>query len=163
MGISIIAAMANNRVIGNKNQLPWQMPADLAHFKQITMGKPIIMGRKTFESIGRPLPGRQNIILTRQEGFKVEGCNVVHSLESALALAKADQTEVMIIGGSQLFETALPLANKLYLTLIDADIVGDTYFPTWNKEDWQESTKTENTPDEKNQFPYTFITLERSR
>ena len=128
MRISLIAAMARNHVIGKDNQMPWHVPADLQHFKKITMGKPVIMGRKTFESIGRPLPGRQNIIISRDTAYLADGVDVVSSPAEALSLV-GDAKEVMIIGGGQIYQHFLPMATDLYLTLIDAESEGDAWFP----------------------------------
>ena len=127
MIISLIAAIGKNRVIGKSNALPWKLPADMKHFQAMTKGKPVIMGRKTFESIGRPLPDRINIIITRDENYKAEGCIVAHSMEEALKAAE-NHKEAMIIGGSQIYKEFLPKANKMYLTSIDADFEGDAYF-----------------------------------
>ncbi len=160
--LSIIVAMAKNRVIGRDNQLPWHLPADLRHFKQTTMGHPIIMGRKTYESIGRPLPGRQNIVITRNPDFQAEGCLVVHSLQEALA-AVPEAEEVFIIGGASLYREALPLADRIYLTLVDAEVEGDTFFPELDASEWQEVRRETFAPDEKNPFGYAFIEFVRKR
>lgn len=132
--ISLIVAHDKNRVIGYENAMPWHLPGDLQYFKQVTMGKPVIMGRKTFESIGRPLPGRRNIIITRNEAYKAEGIEVVTSVEAALALVEGTE-EIMIIGGEQIFTQCLPIADRLYITLINHEFKGDTYFPAY--EGWQ--------------------------
>ena len=132
--ISLIVAHDNNRVIGYENDMPWHLPGDLQYFKEQTMGKPMIMGRKTFESIGRPLPGRRNIVITRNRDYKAEGIEVVYSLDEALQLAQ-DAEEIMIIGGQQIFTESLPIADRLYITLIDHEFVGDTYFPAY--EGWK--------------------------
>ncbi len=134
MNISIIAAMTKNRVIGKNNQLPWHLPEDLRHFKEITMGHPIIMGRKTFESIGKPLQGRKNIVLTRNEAWSAEGVESYHHLDDVMA-ALCNEEEIFIIGGAEIFKTVLPKADKLYLTFIQEDISGDTYFPELNLKD----------------------------
>jgi len=160
MKISIIAAMSRNRVIGINNTLPWHLPADLKHFKSITMGKAIVMGRKTFESIGRPLPGRTNIIITRNTGFQAEGCTVLHSIEDALDFS-AKQDEIMIIGGASFYEQILPRADRIYLTLIDENFEGDALFPKYNQSDWQETEHIKHMPDEKNKYQYSFIVLNR--
>lgn len=157
--ISLIAAMARNRVIGRDNAMPWHLPADLAHFKRVTLGKTIIMGRHTFESIGRALPGRKNIIISRQEGYRAEDCIVVNSVDAALDAADSD--EVMIIGGGQLYADMLHRADRLYLTLIDAELDGDTYFPDYEVYDWREIERETHGPDEKNTYAYAFVTLER--
>jgi dihydrofolate reductase len=159
--ISIICALAKNYVIGYKNQLPWHLPADLKHFKELTLGKPIIMGRKTFISIGKPLPQRRNIIITRDKNLIIPGCEIVHSLKEALTLTKASE-EIMIIGGANIFAQALPCANRMYLTIIQHDFVGDVYFPKWNVQEWKIIECADYTADEKNPYPYSFLTLERS-
>lgn len=133
--ISLIVAHDENRVIGYQNDLPWYLPGDLKYFKEMTMGKPMIMGRKTYDSIGRPLPGRRNIVITRNEDFTAEGIEVVGSLEEALALVEGEE-EVMIIGGAQIFEQSMAIADRLYITFIDHSFKGDTYFPSY--EDWKQ-------------------------
>lgn len=131
MMISLIVAHDKNQVIGYENKMPWHLPGDLQYFKDMTMGKPIIMGRKTFESIGRPLPGRRNIVITRNEAYSASGIETVPSLDAALALVN-EVPEIMVIGGAQIFELALPLADKLYITLINNEFKGDTYFPRYD-------------------------------
>ncbi len=160
MTISIIAALAKNRVIGKDKQLPWNLPADLKHFKDLTLGKPVIMGQRTLESIGKPLPGRTNIVLSLDENFAPAGCIIVHSIEEALKAA-GDSEEVMIAGGASVYGQFLPLAHKMYLTLIEADFEGDAYFPEFNWSDWRETDRIENQTDKENSYKYTFITLER--
>ncbi|MFT5705181.1 MAG: dihydrofolate reductase [Shewanella sp.] len=135
MKIALIAAMANNRVIGKDNQMPWHLPEDLRHFKAMTLGKPIVMGRKTFDSIGRPLPGRHNIVISRQEGLAIEGVTCVNSFEEAIKAA-GDIEELVVIGGGQLYAATLALADKLYLTEINLDVDGDTHFPEWDDGSW---------------------------
>lgn len=154
--ISIIVAMANNRVIGKDNDMPWHLPADLKHFKDVTLGKPIIMGRKTYESIGRPLPGRKNIVLSRDTNFRLEGCDNVSSLEEALSLVD-DVEEVMIIGGGHLYTQALSQADKLYLTFIDLDVDGDTQFPDYSHLNLDEIKRIKHHKDEKNPYDYQFV------
>ena len=154
--ISLIVAMANNRVIGKDKEMPWHLPADLAHFKAKTLGKPIVMGRKTYESIGRPLPGRLNIVMSRNKDYAIEGCTVVSSLEEALVLVK-NVEEVMIIGGGYLYEEALPLADKLYLTFIDLEVHGDTLFPDYEKLPLTEITREKHLKDDKNPYNYEFV------
>ncbi len=154
--ISIIVAMANNRVIGKDNDMPWHLPADLKHFKSVTLGKPIIMGRKTYESIGRPLPGRQNIIVSRNSDYHIEGCDVVNSLEKAIELVK-DVEEVMIIGGGKLYAQALTSADRLYLTFIDLDVDGDTQFPDYSTLDLREIKRERHARDENNPYDYEFV------
>jgi dihydrofolate reductase len=158
--VSIIAAMDRNRLIGNNNQLPWHLPADLAHFKAVTMGKPVIMGRKTYESIGRPLPGRTNIVLTRSADFQPEGVLVAASLEKALETVVAED-EVMIIGGSSVYEHALPLADRLYLTCVENSYQGDAWFPDFDIEEWQLIASEEHRADAKNSSDYRFVTYRR--
>ncbi|XQF89452.1 type 3 dihydrofolate reductase [Pseudoalteromonas espejiana] len=159
MIISMIAAMANNRVIGLDNNMPWHLPADLQHFKKVTTGKPVIMGRKTFESIGRPLPGRRNIIITRNENYSASGIETVTTPEAALDLVN-EVEEVMIIGGGNIYQQFLPLATRLYLTFIDLAVEGDTQFPDYQAEaNWQIVDEQQNKPDEKNQYRYKFVTL----
>lgn len=161
MLISLIVAMAENRVIGRGNQMPWHLPADLRHFKSVTLGKPVIMGRKTFESIGRPLPGRRNVVISRNLDWCAEGVESVSSLDAALALVQ-DADEVMIIGGGQLYREALPLAQRLYLTHIKLSVTdADTWFPDYSQYQWQLRAEELHEPDEKNPYPYRFETLER--
>jgi dihydrofolate reductase len=160
MVISIIAALAKNRVIGKDNKLPWNLPADLRHFKELTLGKPIIMGQRTFESLGKPLPGRKNIILSLDENFNPPGCIVAHSIEEALKKA-GDSKEVMICGGASVYKQFLPLAHKMYLTMIDAEFEGDAFFPEFNWTDWRQVERVENQPDKENSYKYTFVILQR--
>ena len=160
MLVSIIAAMDRNRLIGNKNQLPWHLPADLAHFKQVTMGKPVIMGRKTHESIGRPLPGRDNIVLTRSQGYHAEGVQVANTLQQAFEYA-GDAEEVMVIGGSAIYELALPRADRLYLTLVDNSYQGDAWFPEIDLEQWRISSREQHAANQKNASDYCFVTYDR--
>lgn len=160
MIISIIVAMNNKGVIGHEGDLPWRLSADLKHFKAITMGKPLIMGRKTHESIGRPLPGRKNIVVTHSEEFKAEGCVIVHSLDNAFQAA-GDADEVMIMGGSGIYDQSLARADRVYLTEVHADVKGDVYFPEFDKGEWKELGREEHTADEKNEFDYSFVVLER--
>ncbi|QYJ83278.1 MULTISPECIES: type 3 dihydrofolate reductase [Shewanella] len=136
MKIAMIAAMANNRVIGKDNQMPWHLPEDLRHFKQMTLGKPVVMGRKTFESIGRPLPGRHNLVVSRQEDLVIEGVTCVTSFEQAKELVQGCE-ELVVIGGGQLYAELLPQADRLYLTEINLDVEGDTHFPEWDDGSWQ--------------------------
>jgi len=132
--ITLIAAMTADRVIGIAGKMPWHLPGELQHFKQTTMHKAIVMGRKTWESIGRPLPGRQNIVVSGSAGLRIDGCEVAGSLEDALA--RASTGEVMVIGGGDLYRQALPLANRMILTFVEGEIEGDTFFPAWDPEDW---------------------------
>jgi dihydrofolate reductase len=160
MKISVIVAMAANRVIGHENRLPWHLPADLKHFKATTLGKPVVMGRRTWESIGRPLPGRTNIVITRDTAYTAEGCVVVHSLDEAIRAA-GEAAELMIIGGAELYHQALPQADTLHLTLIHGEFAGDTHFPEWRQDEWRETGRVDHEPDENNSHAYSFITLER--
>ena len=156
--ISLIVAMDKDRVIGVENKLPWHLPADLKRFKELTLGHHMIMGRKTFDSIGRPLPGRTSVIVSRQANYKVEGCKVASSLEAALELSRGD-TEIFIIGGGDLFAQALPLADRLYLTEIDLRVGrGDVYFPEISAQAWRETERVTHEPDDKNKFRYTYLT-----
>jgi len=159
--ISIVAAMTPERVMGHNNKMPWHLPADLKHFKEVTWGKPIVMGRKTFESIGRPLPGRENIVITRNRTLSIEGCTVVHSLEEAFEVLK-DHSEIMVVGGADIYEQVLPLANTLYLTRIHQSFEGDTYFPAWDAKLWQEVQCEYHDSDADNPHPYTFFKYERT-
>lgn len=143
MHIALVAAMANNRVIGKDGDMPWHLPGELQYFKEITMNKPIIMGRKTFESIGRPLPGRTNIVLTRNPQGLPESVKVADSPDKALAIAEQsghNTDEAMVIGGGQIYELFMPVASRMYLTHIDLDVEGDTWFPQWSESHW---TRTE--------------------
>lgn len=159
--ISMIAAMANNRIIGANNTMPWHLPADLKHFKSVTMGKPIIMGRKTYESIGRALPGRLNIVISRS-GFEASDATVVDSVDAALAAVR-DVDEVMIIGGGAIYDLLLPTCHKLYLTFIDLSVEGDTQFPDWQVSgNWEMLASEKHTSDDKNPHDYEFVTLVRA-
>ncbi|MCP4302034.1 MAG: type 3 dihydrofolate reductase [Gammaproteobacteria bacterium] len=158
--ISIIVAASTNNVIGADGKLPWRLSDDLKRFKRLTMGKPIVMGRLTWESIGRPLPGRQNIVLTRQAGLMAEGCDVVASPADALAAA-ADREEVMIIGGSQVYELFLPKASRLYVTRVHAEIDGDAFFPEIDESVWRLIDSEAHEANDANQFAFDFKTYER--
>lgn len=163
MRISMIAAMANNRMIGRDNQMPWYLPADLKHFKATTLNKPIVMGRKTFESIGKALPDRRNYVLTRDPNWQFENAHPIHQLEQAIAVEQAHGTqELIIIGGGQLYQRFLPLADRLYLTLIHVDVEGDTQFPDYQHEDWQVTARQCYEADDKNPYRYEFIRLDRN-
>jgi dihydrofolate reductase len=157
MSLAIIAAMTPDRVIGRNNQLPWHLRADLQRFKQITMGKTLLMGRKTHESIGKALPGRTNVILTQQADYQATGCEIIHQLEPLLQ----QQTEIMLIGGASLYAQLLSSAQKMYLTLVAADLAGDAHFPPWDHNDWQELQRSHHMADADNDFDYTFIDLVR--
>ncbi len=160
MKLSLIVAMATNRVIGLNNQMPWHLSADLKRFKTITMGSTLLMGRKTFESIGRPLPNRTNIIISRNLAYQQAGCLVFNSLEQALA-SVADEQEVFVIGGSALYEATLALANTLYITEINQEFLGDTFFPVINNNEWCEIASEAITNDPTVCFSYRFLTLEK--
>lgn len=162
MIISIIVAMAKNRAIGINNKLPWDMPADLKYFHDNTIGKPVIMGQKTFESIGRILPDRTNIVLTLDKGFSFPGVKVAYSIEEAIGIAKdTGAQEAMICGGASIYRQFLPLSDRLYLTIIDTEIDGDAFFPEIDFNKWKEVKKIENKKDKENKFNYTFLVLER--
>lgn len=157
----MIVAHADNRIIGKDNNMPWHLPADLAYFKKTTLGKPIIMGRKTYESIGRPLPGRQNIVISRDQNYRAYGVDSATSVEQALLLA-GEVDEVMVIGGGAIYSHCLPLANRLYITHIKADIDGDTQFPEYNTvEDWQLTSSVKLSADDKNSFDVDFCVYQR--
>lgn len=160
MIISIIAAVADNMVIGDKNSLPWSLPADLEYFKKTTLGKPVIMGTKTFESIGMALPNRKNIILSFDKDYKAEGCVVVTSIDEALKQIGEDE-EVMIAGGASVYKQFLPLANRLYLTFIHHDFEGDARFPEFDMNEWKEVKRIDNEPDDKNPYSYSFVIFEK--
>ena len=158
--LELVVAAARNGVIGRDNGLPWRLPADLAHFKRVTLGHPILMGRRTWDSIGRPLPGRQNIVLTRDPAFRASGATVVHSLAEA-QLAAAGAERLMVIGGADLFQACLGEADVLHLTEVDADLEGDVRFPPWRREDWQELWREAHPADERHAYAYSFVTLRR--
>ncbi|NOX10000.1 MAG: type 3 dihydrofolate reductase [Gammaproteobacteria bacterium] len=161
MKISIVVAMAENSVIGIENRLPWHLPADLAHFKAVTMGKPILMGRKTYESIGRPLPGRTNIVVSRNIELEAPGCVVVDSIEAALAEAQQETPdEIMIIGGAYFYQQMLAAADRIYLTRVHCNIEGDAHFPELGAE-WRECSREDHQADTNNDHDYSFLVLER--
>ena len=160
MKLSLIAAVSRNNVIGKDNKMPWHFPADLQFFKTTTLGKPIIMGRKTWESLGRILPGRRHIVVTRNKDYTAEGVEIIHSTDAALKQA-SNVDEAVIIGGAHLYEEMLPLTDRLYLTEIDAEFEGDTFFPEWNKEEWEVVSSETHPADEKNSFPYRFVVYDR--
>lgn len=155
--------MSENRVIGKENQLPWHLPADLKFFKATTLHHPILMGRKTYESIGRPLPQRTSIVITRQPGYQVEGAQVVHSLAEAIAAGRQVHPDLFIIGGAEILREALPLIDTMYLTLIHATFEGDVFYPDFDPQAWQETWREDHRADEKNKYDYSFIKLERKR
>ena len=161
MIVSIIVAMDKNGVIGkNLKGMPWYLPADLKHFKEITTGKPVIMGRVTYDTIGKPLPNRQNIVLTRDPAFSAQNVEVVRSINEAVHKAKQAE-EIMVIGGANIYKQFLPLANRMYVTRIHAEFEGDTYFTKVNWDEWREIARESHEPDGKNPYPYTFLTYER--
>ncbi|MHC4221836.1 MAG: dihydrofolate reductase [Planctomycetota bacterium] len=154
--LSLVTAMDSNRLIGQNNSLPWHLPADLAFFKATTMGKPIIMGRKTYTSIGKALPGRQNIVVTRDSSFDAPDCKVANSIDAAISLT-ADSEEVMLIGGASLYEQTLDRADVIYLTLIHHQFTGDTWFPQIDTKLWKLVSRDDFNADDKNPYPYSFI------
>ncbi len=166
MQLALIWAMSRNRTIGRNNALPWHLSEDLKYFKRITMGKPIIMGRKTFQSIGRPLPGRSNIVITRDPDFSAEGVKVVHSLEQAIAVAESiglidGSEEAVVIGGEQIYALALPLAQRLYMTQVHAEVEGDAHFPEFDLTQWEEQGREDHAASGPNPFDYSFVVLSR--
>jgi dihydrofolate reductase len=161
VSISLIVAATKNHVIGKDGAMPWHLPADLQYFKKITMGKPIIMGRKTFDSIGRPLPGRRNIVVTQNRAWSHQGVEVVHDIADALRLLENE--EAFVIGGATLYTAALPVASRVYLTAINATIDGDTFFPALDQKTWREIAREHRAKDEKNAHDLDFIVYERER
>ncbi|MFT5008357.1 MAG: dihydrofolate reductase [Reinekea sp.] len=168
MRIAMIWAMASNGVIGRQNKLPWHLPNDLKYFKRLTSGKTVIMGRKTYESIGRPLPNRINIVITRANDFHAEGIKVVNSLPAALELAAAETLisgaeEVIVIGGAEIYKLCLPLAERLYVTLVHADVDGDARFPEWDRQAYQEIGREDFSADGPNPYDYSFVVFDKIR
>ncbi|MGM9925125.1 MAG: dihydrofolate reductase [Bacillus sp. (in: firmicutes)] len=161
MIVSIIVAMDENRVIGKDNSMPWRLPRELQYVKKTTMGHPLIMGRKNYESIGRPLPGRRNIILTRDTEFEAQGCEIVHSPEEALRIC-AGEEEIFIFGGEQIYKIFLERTDKLYITKIHHAFEGDTFFPEINESEWKEVSVEQGITDEKNPYIYYFHVYERN-
>lgn len=160
--ITLVAAVADNGVIGADGGMPWHLPADLAHFKQLTMGKPILMGRLTWESIGKPLPGRKNLVLTRDSHWHADGAVRVASIDEALRVAAKDgASELMVIGGAEVYRQALPRADRIYMTRVHAEPWGDTLFPEMDPDAWGEVARRERLSDESNAWDLTFVTLER--
>jgi len=157
--ITIVVAIASNYAIGKDNQLLWHLPKDLKHFKDITAGGTVIMGRKTFDSVGKPLPKRRNIVITRKP-VSIEGCEVVGSIDAALALCKTEE-EVFIVGGAEIYRQTMPLVNRIYLTIVHHSFDADTFFPEIDYKQWKELEREDHEADEKHQFRYSFITLER--
>jgi dihydrofolate reductase len=160
MKIALIVAMGENRVIGVDNRMPWHLSKDLKRFRKITMGKPILMGRKTHEAIGKPLPGRENIVLSSDTDYRAEGCTLVHSVAEALAAAR-DAPELMVIGGADLYREFLPMAERLYLTMIHQSFDGDTFFPEVNWSDWREVEREDVVEDEPSGPTFSFVDLEK--
>lgn len=160
MTVSLVVAAAKNRVIGRDGELPWHLPDDLRHFKRLTTGKPVIMGRRTFESIGKPLPDRHNIVMTRDPGYAATDCDVVTSVSDALKLA-GDDREVMVIGGGQIYRDFLPRADRIYLTRVQAEIEGDTHFPEIDASEWQLVSSEHHGADEKHAYAFEMMVFER--
>ncbi|MCM3588651.1 dihydrofolate reductase [Mesobacillus maritimus] len=161
--ISLIWAMDEKRVIGSYNKLPWHLPEDLKFFKRVTMGHPIVMGRKTYESIGKPLPGRENIIITRDRQFKCEGCTVFHSIDELIAFTLNKDEEVFVIGGAEIFKEVIQHADRLYLTIIHHQFEGDTYFPVFHMDEWELDSRQMGIKDEKNPYDYEFLLYKRKQ
>jgi dihydrofolate reductase len=165
MTVSMIAALARNGVIGKANDLPWHLPDDMKFFMQTTKGHHVIMGRKNYESLPekfRPLPNRTSIVVTRQHDYKAPGCIVVHQLEDGVKMAaKNGEPELFIIGGSEIYKLAMPIADKLYLTEIDAEIEGDTFFPSYKKESWREISRQHHSSDDRHQFSFDFVVYKK--
>ncbi|BBH19921.1 dihydrofolate reductase [Paenibacillus baekrokdamisoli] len=164
MSITMIAAMARNQVIGIENAMPWRLPAEMAHFRRSTIDRTVLMGRKTFESLGRPLKDRRNVILTRNAEFTTEGCEIVHSLEEAIAKYMGDdQGELVIMGGAEIYSLFMPYADKLLLTEVDADLVGDAYFPSFDQNEWTLLASEPFSKDEKNAYDFQIQTYVRNK
>jgi dihydrofolate reductase len=160
--ISIIAAMDRKRGIGMDNKLPWRLSADMKRFRELTMGHHIILGRRTFESIGRPLPGRRTIVVTRDRAYKAEGCDLAHSIENALNLARErGESEVFICGGAEIYAKSIGIADRMYLTFVDAEVPADTFFPEFEEREWSERESFYQPADEKNQYPFDFKLMVR--
>lgn len=160
--ISFIVAMDDNRVIGKDNQLPWHLPEDLKFFKRVTMGHPIVMGRKTFASIGRPLPGRENIVITRNKDFHHDGCSIFYGLDQFLVYCQQKpEEEFFVIGGAEIFKQMLQKADRLYITEIHSSFEGDTFFPAIEMNEWKLSSKEQGLKDEKNPYEYEFVIYDR--
>ena len=166
MKLTMIWAMSRNRTIGRNNALPWHLPEDMKYFKRVTMGKPIIMGRKTWESIGRPLPGRSNIVITRDPSYTAEGVKIVRTLEEAISLAESialidGAEEAVVIGGAQIYALALPLADRLYMTQVHAEVEGDAFFPQFDLTQWNELGREDFSAAGPNPYDYSFVVLDR--
>lgn len=163
MNLALVAAMTEDRVIGRGNGLPWHLPEDLRHFKRLTLGHPVVMGRKTWESVGTPLPGRHNIVVTRQRGYQAEGADVAPSLQAALALVR-DEPEVFVVGGAEIYAQALPLADAIHLTVIHTrDVPGDAHFPSFEGPDWAIAEERQHPADDRHAWPLSFRRYERRR
>lgn len=160
--VTLVAAMARNGAIGHRGGMPWRLPADLGHFKAVTLGHPVVMGRRTFESIGRALPGRRNVVISRSRPDLPEGVIVAASLDEALE-ACGDTEQVMVIGGGEIYRAAMPRARRMELTLIDAETEGDTFFPEWSLDEWQLESMARRPSDERNAYPMCFCSLVRER
>jgi dihydrofolate reductase len=158
--ISLVVAVADNGVIGQGGALPWRLPDDLKHFKAVTMGKPVLMGRRTFESIGRPLPGRRNLVLSRSSAASPAGVERIHSVEEACALV-GNTGELCVIGGAEVYGVTLRCANRIYLTQVHGAMAGDTYFPLQDLKTWHEVERVEHPADERHEFSMSFVTLDR--
>lgn len=162
MTISFIVAVSENKVIGRNNKLPWHLPSDMKYFKNKTWAMPVVMGRKTFEALGKPLEGRTNIVITRQADWKPAGVKIVHSIDQAIIEAtKLDAKEIFIIGGAEIFSAALPSADRIYLTLIHHNFEGDAFFPELNQEEWKLASNKDFAADEKNKYAHSFQVWER--
>ncbi|KZX68933.1 dihydrofolate reductase [Alcanivorax sp. HI0033] len=166
MRLSLMVAKASNRVIGRNNKLPWYLPNDLKYFKQVTFGKPVIMGRKTWDSLGKPLPGRTNIVITRQADFQAVGAKVVATLDEAVTLAEnvafiEGQDEAVVMGGAEIYALALPQADRLYLTEVHAEVDGDTWFPEYDTSEWKEIGREDFPAEGPNPYDYSFVVYER--
>tara|TARA_B100000676_G_scaffold310291_1_gene376343 strand:+ start:2061 stop:2570 length:510 start_codon:yes stop_codon:yes gene_type:complete len=164
--LSLMVAKASNRVIGRNNKLPWYLPNDLKYFKQVTFGKPVIMGRKTWDSLGKPLPGRTNIVITRQPDFQAEGAKVVATLDEAVTMAEnvafiEGQDEAVVMGGAEIYALALPKADRLYLTEVHAEVEGDTWFPEYDTSEWKEIGREDFPAEGPNPYDYSFVVYER--
>lgn len=162
MILSLVVAVARNGVIGRDNRLPWRLPDDLAYFKQVTMGHPVVMGRRTHESIGKPLPGRKNIVVTSNPRFEAPGCTVVTSLDGAWEAA-GNASEVCVIGGTSLFQESLPLADRIHLTEVQAEVEGDTFFPPFERAEWAEREVARHPADARHEYPFRIVVLDRLR
>ncbi len=161
MQVTIVVARARNGVIGANKQLPWRLPADLKHFRKITIGNPVIMGRRTWESIGRPLPDRRNIVISRNPAFSAPGCETADSVEAALAMV-AGVRDVMIIGGAAIYQDAMKYVTRMYVTEVNADVEGDTHFPAFDITEWRETRRVDHPADKSNAYAYSFVVLEKA-